>query len=158
MANVLITFAELELAVISDRIREAWHALREAGKWPGGTVPFGRMRLSRLRRELAARYDTTERERYIRRRRRAAPLDAAVGTAVGAKAARFFACRDIARRITSADSVITGTRMPNHGPDEVDQLRRVSREPWPCHGRQLTDGGRKRGSLHAVLLFRPRLG
>jgi site-specific DNA recombinase len=43
MANVLITFAELELAVISDRIREAWHALREAGKWPGGTVPFGRI-------------------------------------------------------------------------------------------------------------------
>ena len=62
MANVLITFAELELAVISDRIREAWHALREAGKWPGGPVPFGRMRLSRLRRELAARYDTTERD------------------------------------------------------------------------------------------------
>jgi DNA invertase Pin-like site-specific DNA recombinase len=43
MANVLITFAELELAVISDRIREAWHGLREAGKWPGGTVPFGRV-------------------------------------------------------------------------------------------------------------------
>jgi DNA invertase Pin-like site-specific DNA recombinase len=43
MANVLITFAELELAVISDRIREAWHGLREAGKWPGGTVPFGRI-------------------------------------------------------------------------------------------------------------------
>jgi DNA invertase Pin-like site-specific DNA recombinase len=43
MANVLITFAELELAVISDRIREAWHTLREAGKWPGGTVPFGRI-------------------------------------------------------------------------------------------------------------------
>ena len=43
MANVLITFAELELAVISERIREAWHALREAGKWPGGTVPFGRI-------------------------------------------------------------------------------------------------------------------
>ena len=43
MANVLITFAELELAVISDRIREAWHALREAGKWPGGRVPFGRI-------------------------------------------------------------------------------------------------------------------
>ena len=43
MANVLITFAELELAVISDRIRDAWHALREAGKWPGGTVPFGRI-------------------------------------------------------------------------------------------------------------------
>jgi resolvase-like protein len=30
MANVLITFAELELAVISERIREAWHGLREA--------------------------------------------------------------------------------------------------------------------------------
>ena len=43
MANVLITFAELELAVISERIREAWHSLREAGKWPGGTVPFGRV-------------------------------------------------------------------------------------------------------------------
>jgi site-specific DNA recombinase len=43
MANVLITFAELELAVISARIREAWHALREAGKWPGGSVPFGRI-------------------------------------------------------------------------------------------------------------------
>ena len=43
MANVLITFAELELAVISDRIRDAWHALREVGKWPGGTVPFGRV-------------------------------------------------------------------------------------------------------------------
>jgi site-specific DNA recombinase len=43
MANVLITFAELELAVISERIREAWHGLREAGKWPGGTVPFGRI-------------------------------------------------------------------------------------------------------------------
>jgi site-specific DNA recombinase len=43
MANVLITFAELELAVISDRIREAWHSLREAGKWPGGSVPFGRV-------------------------------------------------------------------------------------------------------------------
>lgn len=43
MANVLITFAELELAVISERIREAWHSLREAGKWPGGTVPFGRI-------------------------------------------------------------------------------------------------------------------
>jgi site-specific DNA recombinase len=43
MANVLITFAELELAVISERIREAWHALRESGKWPGGTVPFGRI-------------------------------------------------------------------------------------------------------------------
>jgi site-specific DNA recombinase len=43
MANVLITFAELELAVISGRIREAWHTLREAGKWPGGTVPFGRI-------------------------------------------------------------------------------------------------------------------
>jgi hypothetical protein len=36
-------FADLELAVISDRIREAWHAIREAGKWPGGTVPFGRI-------------------------------------------------------------------------------------------------------------------
>lgn len=43
MANVLITFAELELAVISQRIREAWHSLREAGKWPGGTIPFGRI-------------------------------------------------------------------------------------------------------------------
>jgi site-specific DNA recombinase len=43
MANVLITFAELELAVISERIREAWHSLREAGKWPGGTIPFGRI-------------------------------------------------------------------------------------------------------------------
>ena len=43
MANMLITFAELELAVITERIREAWHALREAGKWPGGTVPFGRI-------------------------------------------------------------------------------------------------------------------
>src|SRR5205085_7967474 len=43
MANVLITFAELELAVITERIREAWHALREAGKSPGGTVPFGRI-------------------------------------------------------------------------------------------------------------------
>lgn len=38
MANVLITFAELELAVISDRIREAWHALREAGKYFAGLV------------------------------------------------------------------------------------------------------------------------
>jgi DNA invertase Pin-like site-specific DNA recombinase len=43
MANVLITFAELELAVISERIRDAWHSLRESGKWPGGTVPFGRI-------------------------------------------------------------------------------------------------------------------
>jgi site-specific DNA recombinase len=43
MANVLITFAGPELAVISDRIREAWPALREAGKWPGGFVPFGRI-------------------------------------------------------------------------------------------------------------------
>jgi DNA invertase Pin-like site-specific DNA recombinase len=43
MANVLITFAELELAVIRERIREAWHGLREAGKWPGGSVPFGRI-------------------------------------------------------------------------------------------------------------------
>ena len=43
MANVLITLAELELAVIDDRIRDAWQALREAGKWPGGAVPFGRV-------------------------------------------------------------------------------------------------------------------
>src|SRR5712664_1334689 len=37
-ANMLITFAQFERELIADRVRDAYHGLREAGKFPGGVV------------------------------------------------------------------------------------------------------------------------
>jgi hypothetical protein len=27
----------------AQQVKEAWHSIREAGKWPGGSVPFERI-------------------------------------------------------------------------------------------------------------------
>src|SRR6266567_965588 len=42
-AQMLAVFAEFERSMIAGRVREAFHAIRENGKWPGGSVPFGMM-------------------------------------------------------------------------------------------------------------------
>lgn len=40
-AHMLVTFAEFEREMIASRVRDAYHALRKSGKFPGGSVPFG---------------------------------------------------------------------------------------------------------------------
>ncbi len=42
-AQMLAVFAEYEREMIRERVTGSWHDLRDAGKWPGGTIPFGRM-------------------------------------------------------------------------------------------------------------------
>ena len=42
-AQMLAVFAEYERALIAERVRETWHALKDEGKWPGGIIPFGRI-------------------------------------------------------------------------------------------------------------------
>ncbi len=39
--NILLTFAQFEREMLSDRIRDKSHALRRAGRWVGGAAPFG---------------------------------------------------------------------------------------------------------------------
>ncbi|MBB4101482.1 recombinase family protein [Sphingomonas kyeonggiensis] len=39
--NILLTFAQFEREMISDRIRDRAHALRRAGRWIGGAAPYG---------------------------------------------------------------------------------------------------------------------
>ena len=40
-ASITATFAEFERETIAARVRDAWHKLRESGKYGGGQVPFG---------------------------------------------------------------------------------------------------------------------
>jgi site-specific DNA recombinase len=40
-ASMSATFAEFERETIAARVREAWHKLRDSGKYGGGQVPFG---------------------------------------------------------------------------------------------------------------------
>ncbi|HEY9241088.1 MAG TPA: recombinase family protein, partial [Streptosporangiaceae bacterium] len=40
-ASITATFAQFERETIAARIRDAWHKLRESGKYGGGQVPFG---------------------------------------------------------------------------------------------------------------------
>lgn len=42
-AQMLAVFAQYERALIRLRVSDKWHELRDAGKWMGGRVPFGRM-------------------------------------------------------------------------------------------------------------------
>ncbi|MDT8760519.1 recombinase family protein [Sphingomonas psychrotolerans] len=39
--NILLTFAQFEREMLSDRIRDKSHALRRAGRWIGGAAPYG---------------------------------------------------------------------------------------------------------------------
>ena len=41
MVNILITFAQYEREVITERVRDKMAASRLKGKWVGGNVPFG---------------------------------------------------------------------------------------------------------------------
>ena len=41
MLNVLMSFAQFEREMTSDRIRDKIYATKKRGLWPGGTVPFG---------------------------------------------------------------------------------------------------------------------
>ncbi|MFF4601610.1 recombinase family protein [Streptomyces sp. NPDC001339] len=43
IAKILAVLAEAELEAIKARIRASREAMREAGRWPGGLVPFGRV-------------------------------------------------------------------------------------------------------------------
>jgi len=43
VAQILVMFAEFERQMIADRVREAYYHLRQAGQFPGGSVPFGYM-------------------------------------------------------------------------------------------------------------------
>jgi site-specific DNA recombinase len=40
-ASITATFAEFERETIAARVRDAWHKLRDSGKYGGGQVPFG---------------------------------------------------------------------------------------------------------------------
>lgn len=40
-ASIIATFAQFERETIAARVRDAWHKLRESGKYGGGQVPFG---------------------------------------------------------------------------------------------------------------------
>jgi DNA invertase Pin-like site-specific DNA recombinase len=40
-ASITATFAQFERETIAARVRDAWHRLREGGKYGGGQVPFG---------------------------------------------------------------------------------------------------------------------
>jgi site-specific DNA recombinase len=40
-ASITATFAQFERETIATRMRDAWHKLRESGKYGGGQVPFG---------------------------------------------------------------------------------------------------------------------
>jgi site-specific DNA recombinase len=42
-AQMLAVFAEYERELIRERVRDSWHALADAGKWPGGAIPYGRI-------------------------------------------------------------------------------------------------------------------
>jgi DNA invertase Pin-like site-specific DNA recombinase len=39
--NVLLTFAQFEREILSDRIRDKHHVMRQSGRWPGGPCPLG---------------------------------------------------------------------------------------------------------------------
>ncbi|NWN23225.1 recombinase family protein, partial [Escherichia coli] len=39
--NILLTFAQFEREMLSDRICDKAHALRRAGHWIGGAAPYG---------------------------------------------------------------------------------------------------------------------
>lgn len=41
MLNILVTFAQFEREVITERVRDKMAASRRKGKWVGGTVPYG---------------------------------------------------------------------------------------------------------------------
>ena len=41
MLNILITFAQYEREVITERVRDKMSASRKKGKWVGGRVPMG---------------------------------------------------------------------------------------------------------------------
>ena len=41
MLNILITFAQYEREVITERVRDKMAASRKKGKWVGGSVPMG---------------------------------------------------------------------------------------------------------------------
>jgi site-specific DNA recombinase len=40
-ASITATFAQFERETIAARVRDAWHQLRDSGKYGGGQVPFG---------------------------------------------------------------------------------------------------------------------
>lgn len=40
-ASITATFAQFERQTIAARVRDAWHKLRDSGKYAGGQVPFG---------------------------------------------------------------------------------------------------------------------
>ncbi|HEX3493054.1 MAG TPA: recombinase family protein [Streptosporangiaceae bacterium] len=40
-ASITVTFAQSERDTIAARVRDAWHKLRDSGKYGGGQVPFG---------------------------------------------------------------------------------------------------------------------
>jgi site-specific DNA recombinase len=42
-AQMLAVFAEYERELIRERVADSWHDLKDAGKWPGGVSPFGRI-------------------------------------------------------------------------------------------------------------------
>ena len=39
--NILLTFAQFEREIMADRIRDKYHHIRAAGRWPGGPPPLG---------------------------------------------------------------------------------------------------------------------
>lgn len=39
--NILLTFAQFEREIMADRIRDKYHHIRDAGRWPGGPPPLG---------------------------------------------------------------------------------------------------------------------
>ena len=41
VAQILAAFAEMELATITERVRDGKRKAAELGRWPGGTVPYG---------------------------------------------------------------------------------------------------------------------
>ncbi|MGX9228625.1 recombinase family protein [Streptomyces albus] len=43
VAKILAVVAEIELNIIKSRVRASREAMRKAGRWPGGLVPFGRV-------------------------------------------------------------------------------------------------------------------
>ena len=66
MLNILVTFAQFEREVITERVRDKMAASRRKGKWVGGTVPYAhrvekrRSALTRMkRRSSTASSDVT---------------------------------------------------------------------------------------------------
>ena len=48
MINIMMSFAQYEREVTSERIRDKLRASRQKGFWPGGVVPFGYVRSNKL--------------------------------------------------------------------------------------------------------------